>query len=100
MILSLIGISGTLITVNFFQVDFGRKVQVAVDSAYVSELDLYTAGVVSSDCLVTPWTSDALTLGQHTLKVTALDLNTAITDGQGYVDIHDFVYVYNVVFQS
>lgn len=82
---------GTGVTVNFFTLASGRMVQIELNQTYFYRLDTYTAGVYSTDCRLLPWTSDALSQGQHTLRITALDVNPAVTEG--YVNVHNFVYV-------
>jgi len=87
--------SGAAITVNFFPYVDGSIAQVTLDGKNVTQIDTYNiSGIGSSGyaCTPLPWTSDVLAEGQHTITVTELDPNPAISIG--LVAMLSFVYAF------
>jgi hypothetical protein len=87
--------SGAAITVNFFPYVDGSIAQVTLDGKNVTQIDTYNiSGIGSSGyaCTPLPWTSDVLAQGQHTITITELDPNPAISIG--LVAMLSFVYAF------
>jgi hypothetical protein len=86
--------AGALITVNFFPYIDGSIAQIMLDGENVTQVDTYNTSGIGSDgyaCTPTPWTSDVLSQGYHTISVTELDPNPAIS--KGLITLLSFVYV-------
>jgi hypothetical protein len=87
-------VPGTAVTVNFFPYIDGSIAQLTLDGKNVTQIDTYNVSGIGSSgyaCTQLPWTSDALPAKQHTLTVTELAPNSAISIG--LVVMLSFVYV-------